>query len=73
MSSKELKELTITIHEGDKTLSALHVTAQHQMIINKERLETTVYDAVKNLGYEVTPWQVLDSPEDDPFDCGRGG
>jgi hypothetical protein len=73
MSGKELKELTIMIHEGDERLSALHVTAQYQMIINKELLESTVYNAVKKLGYEVTPWQVLDSAEDDPFDYGRGG
>jgi hypothetical protein len=73
MSGKELKELTITIHERAKTLSALHVTAQHQMIINRELVETTVFNSVKNLGYEVTPWQAPDSPEDDHFDYGRGG
>jgi hypothetical protein len=43
------------------------------MLINKELLETTVYNAVKELGYELTPWQVPDSSEDDPFDYGRGG
>lgn len=76
MSGKELKEITITIHEGKKTLSALQITAQCKMIINKELVETTVYNAVKQLGYEVAHWQVLDSPEDltdDPFDYGRGG
>jgi hypothetical protein len=66
------KELTITVHEGDKRLSALHVTARYPMIINKELLESTVYDAVKKLGYELTPWQVLDGAKDDPFDYGRG-
>jgi len=59
---RELKELNITIHVGDKTLPTLWVSSKNK-IIDEKVIKTTVSNAVENavkeLGYEVTPWPVL--------------
>jgi hypothetical protein len=59
---RELKELNITIHVGEKTLPTLWVSSKKKIIDQKVVIpivSNAVENALKELGYEATPWPVL--------------
>lgn len=64
---RELKELSITIHVGEKTLPTLWVSTKDDAgYVDREAVRTTAYnavsDAIKKLGYEVGSGPIISSP-----------
>jgi hypothetical protein len=56
---RELKELNIAIHLGEKTLPTLWVSSKNKIIDEKviiTAVSNAVESAIKELGYEVAPW-----------------